>query len=100
MKNVYLPLMIAILVSNVALANQPTGYIAGAADPGAQIVVINDDTSAVSGFVATAKGTYRAGPLQPGRYSIVEAGEHHATRHLRVEANRDAAVDLAPSHSP
>ncbi|HEX7815119.1 carboxypeptidase-like regulatory domain-containing protein [Dyella sp.] len=85
----------AVLLTTPAMAGESTGYIYGYADPSAQIVVVNEDTSAVIGVVAKPDGTYRADDLAPGHYAITEAGEHHAQRHLSVNAGKGSNVDLA-----
>lgn len=92
----YIVLSAAALFATLPVHADPARYIKGSADPGAQIVVTSEDTGSVMGYVAAGDGTYRAGPLAPGRYSIVEQGAHHAVRHLSVSADRDGEVDLAP----
>jgi hypothetical protein len=69
-------------------------FIRGSADPGAQIVVVNEATGTVAGFVAHQDGAYAAGPLAPGRYTIYEDRPHHAKRHLSIDGKHDGAVDL------
>ncbi len=95
--SVVLPSLVAcLLYSGVSSAeNNDSGrFIRGSADPGAQIVVVNEASGAVAGFVAHQDGTYAAGPLAPGRYTIYEDSPHHAKRHLSLEGKRDGAVDL------
>jgi hypothetical protein len=82
--------------SGATMAADTTGSIAGAADGGAQIVVTNLDTGAITGIMAKCDGTYRAEALKPGRYSIVEGGPKHALRTLAVVAGQESQVDLAP----
>lgn len=84
-------LLLPLAVANAATTDR---YIRGAADPSAQIVVTNENTGAVMGYVATGNGHYEAGPLLPGRYSIVEKLPHHATRHLELKSDKDGEVDL------
>ncbi|BDU22181.1 carboxypeptidase-like regulatory domain-containing protein [Dyella sp. GSA-30] len=85
-----------LLCSGVSSAsNMDTGrFIRGSADPGAQIVVVNEATGAVAGYVADKDGAYAAGPLAPGRYTIYEDRPHHAKRHLGIDGKHDGAVDL------
>ena len=83
--------------SGAAMAADTTGSIAGAANGGAQIVVTNLDTGAITGIMAKCDGTYRAEALKPGRYSIVEGGPKHAVRTLTVAAGHESQVDLAPT---
>ena len=75
-----------------------TGSIAGAADPGAQVVVTSVDDSKVIGVVAKCDGTYRVDGLKAGNYEIVEGGLHHAVRKLSVAEGKTSQVDLAPTH--
>jgi hypothetical protein len=94
-------LLLGTLVSASAFASapqqsQPEGYIYGYADPGAQIVVIDEKSGAISGVVAKSDGTYRTSALTPGKYSIQESGEHHAMRHLEITEGKGSNVDLAP----
>jgi hypothetical protein len=91
-----LPLMACLLYSGTSSAsNIDSGrFIRGSADPGAQIVVVNEATGTVAGFVAHQDGTYAAGPLAPGHYTIYEDRPHHAKRHLSIDDKRDGAVDL------
>jgi hypothetical protein len=86
----------ATLLSSAACATETSGSITGYADGGAQIVVTSVDTGQVSGFMATCDGTYRAEPLKPGRYQIVEGGANHAVRTVGVTAGQESHVDLAP----
>jgi len=86
----------ALALSGMAMAAETTGSIAGIADGGAQIVVTNVATGEVSGFMAKCDGTFRAEPLKPGRYHIVEGGAGHAVRTLGVDAGKESQVDLAP----
>ena len=81
-----------------AYAGGADRFIRGHADAQAQIVVTNEETGAVMGYVAAYDGSYRAPPLNPGRYTIVERGEHHAVRHLTIDTERDGQVDLAAGH--
>ncbi len=85
-----------LVLSSAAMAADMTGSIAGMADGGAQIVVTNVATGEVSGYMSKCDGTYRAEPLKPGRYQIVEGGAGHATRTVAVEAGKESQVDLAP----
>lgn len=84
------------VVAGPALGQDPTlnRYIRGAADPHAQIVVVNEVTGDLSGYVASGSGTYVAGPLAPGRYTIYEDQPRHAKRHLTVDGSHDGEVDL------
>ena len=77
----------------------PSCFIAGNADPGAQIVITGTDDGLVIGVMAACDGTYKTNALRPGHYSIVEGGPHHAVRKLTVEAGTVAHVDLG-SASP
>jgi len=86
----------ALALSGMAMAAETTGSIAGIADGGAQIVVTNVATGEVSGFMAKCDGTFRAEPLKPGRYHIVEGGAGHAVRTVGVDAGKESQVDLAP----
>ena len=69
-------------------------FIRGSADAGAQIVVVNEASGTVAGFVAHQDGSYAAGPLAPGHYTIYEDRPHHAKRHLSMDGKGDGAVDL------
>ena len=91
-----LPLVACLLYSGVSSASDidAGGFIRGSADPGAQIVVVNEATGTVAGFVAHQDGAYAAGPLAPGRYTIYEDRPHHAKRHLSIDGKHDGAVDL------
>jgi hypothetical protein len=86
----------ALASGGMAMAAETTGSIAGTADGGAQIVVTNVATGEVSGFMAKCDGTFRAEPLKPGRYHIVEGGAGHAVRTIGVDAGKESQVDLAP----
>ena len=86
----------ATLLSSTASAAETTGGITGFANGGAQIVVTNVATGEVAGFMAKCDGTYRAEPLKPGRYQIVEGGPNHAVRTVGVTAGLESHVDLAP----
>ena len=79
----------------IAQSRPATGAITGTADPGAQIVVTNVEDGQVIGIVAKCDGSYRADGLRPGRYEIVEGGQHHAIRKLSVAEGQDSHVDLA-----
>lgn len=91
-----LSLVACLLYSEVSGASDidAGGFIRGSADPGAQIVVVNEATGTVAGFVARQDGTYAAGPLAPGHYTIYEDRQHHAKRHLSIDGKHDGAVDL------
>ena len=91
-----LSLAACLLYSGISSASSIDSgrFIRGSADPGSQIVVVNEATGAVAGFVAHQDGTYAAGPLAPGHYTIYEDHPHHAKRHLSMDGNRDGAVDL------
>lgn len=80
-------------------AAEPGGAIAGVADPNTQIVVTSLDSSLVTGVMSKCDGTYRVSGLNPGRYAVVEAGPHHATRKLSVKDGEESHVDLAPQSS-
>ena len=95
--SVLLPSLVAcLLCSGVSsAADSDSGhFIRGSADPGAQIVVVNEATGTVTGFVAHQDGAYAAGPLAPGHYTIYEDRPHHAKRHLSMDGKGDGAVDL------
>ncbi|MGC1303510.1 MAG: carboxypeptidase-like regulatory domain-containing protein [Caulobacteraceae bacterium] len=74
------------------------GSIAGAADPGSQIIVTGmGDNHQVIGVVGKKDGTYRVERLPPGRYLIKEQGLRHVARELAVTAGQVAQVDLKPA---
>ena len=80
------------------LAGTSTASITGAADPGAQVIVLGlDGNKAVIGVMGRADGTYAVEHLAPGRYSIKEDGPHHAARTLTLLAGQVGHVDLAPA---
>jgi len=89
-----------ILVAAPAVAvENKTSAISGAADPGAQIIVIRlDGTRIIVGAVGKPDGTYRVENLPEGAYQIKENGVGHAARSVFVKAGTTASVDLAPSH--
>ncbi|NGZ85541.1 carboxypeptidase-like regulatory domain-containing protein [Duganella aceris] len=84
-----------LALGGAVMAAETSGCIAGFANGGAQIVVTSLATGEVSGFMAKCDGTYRAEPLKPGRYQIVEGGPNHAVRTVGVDAGKESQVDLA-----
>ncbi len=80
------------------IAGTSTASITGAADPGAQVIVLGlDGNKAVIGVMGRADGTYAVENLAPGRYSIKEEGPHHAARTLTLLEGQVGHVDLAPA---
>jgi len=95
----YAAALLAFAVTANAVDAPSKSYIYGAADPGAQIVVINLDSGSIVGIVAKADGTYRTDALAAGRYRIAEKGAYHAPRELSVVAGQSTNVDLVPASS-
>ena len=52
------------------LAQSVTGTVAGQADAGAQVTVVNSATGASRTVTADADGSFRVGQLPPGKYSV------------------------------
>src|ERR1700716_2032245 len=68
----------------------------GAAIPGAQARVVNEDTGLASEAVTNQEGLYRVGSLVPGSYrvEIVVSGFAPATRRpIRLEVGQTLAID-------
>src|SRR5262245_33790761 len=69
----------------------------GGAIPGAQVSVVNEDTSVAVDTVTNQEGIYRAGALVPGKYRVVVAldGFDTVTRTpLTLEVGQTLAIDV------
>jgi hypothetical protein len=83
-----LPLVLAALMTGMAIAQDSASLIGTIRDSssaiivGAAVTITNADNGLVRGFVSNSSGEYLAAALPPGRYSItVQRPELHAVDH-------------------
>ena len=63
-------LCLASLAAAPAFAQSATGAVAGRANPGEQVTVVNSATGASRSVTVNSDGTYRIGQLPPGDYTM------------------------------
>src|SRR5262245_36124326 len=96
-------LLVSVLMIRTALAQTPTGTIAGvvrdpsgAAVPGAQVHAINIATGLLRGSVSSGDGNFSLPSLPGGQYRISaeSSGFQQVVRSVTVEAGGTTTADL------